>query len=158
MRILTLFLDGIGLGKDDPESNPFAIADTPVMRRLANDHRWLADTGFQRSARAAFIPTDPRLGVPRSSPKRYRASEPAHRLKCSPVDRPPLRTKTRGQHASNHSRAQLLQASDATGQVRKRLLTAYPPGLLANFDRGKTLRSSVQQAAYESGEPHFSHG
>ena len=36
-----------------------------------------------------------------------------------------------------------------------RLLTAYPPGLLRNFERGKTLRSSIQQAAYESGYPHF---
>ena len=37
-----------------------------------------------------------------------------------------------------------------------RHLTAYPPGLLADFKRGKTLRSSIQQAAYESGLPHFS--
>ena len=36
-----------------------------------------------------------------------------------------------------------------------RLLTAYPPRLLADFERGKTLRSSIQQAANESGQPHF---
>ena len=36
-----------------------------------------------------------------------------------------------------------------------RLLTAYPPRLIADFERGKTLRSSIQQAAFESGVPHL---
>ena len=64
MRILTLFLDGIGLGDDDPAINPFAAANTPNMRGLSNGKRWLKDTGWQASERAVFIPTDARLDVP----------------------------------------------------------------------------------------------
>ena len=30
MRLLFLFLDGVGLGVDDPEINPFSRANTPI--------------------------------------------------------------------------------------------------------------------------------
>ena len=63
MHILTLFLDGIGLGENDPEKNPFAVADMPTIHALTNGKRWLADTGRQESDRAIFIPTDACLGV-----------------------------------------------------------------------------------------------
>ena len=52
---------------------------------------------------------------------------------------------------AKHSYFRRLSESDRSA----RLLTAYPPRLLANFERGKTLRSSIQQAAFETGEPHF---
>jgi len=63
MHILFLFLDGIGLGDDDPETNPFAAADLPTLHNLTNGKRWLRDIGRQESERAIFIPTDPRMGI-----------------------------------------------------------------------------------------------
>src|SRR5690349_3223338 len=63
MRILLIFIDGIGLGDDDPAHNPFAVANTPTLHALARGHRWLRDTGRVESARATFIPTDARFGV-----------------------------------------------------------------------------------------------
>jgi len=63
MHILMIFLDGVGLGSDDPVHNPLATANLPTLSALANGQRWLASTGRQESARASFIPTDPRLGV-----------------------------------------------------------------------------------------------
>ena len=33
-RVLLVFLDGVGLGADDPETNPFARADAPCLRAL----------------------------------------------------------------------------------------------------------------------------
>jgi hypothetical protein len=35
MTILLLFLDGIGLGENDPDINPFVRADMPVLRESA---------------------------------------------------------------------------------------------------------------------------
>lgn len=64
MRVLLIFLDGIGLGDDDPTTNPFATANTPVLHALANGQRWLRDTGLQFSQHSVFIPTDAQLGVP----------------------------------------------------------------------------------------------
>ena len=58
-----IFLDGVGLGGDDPAVNPFCVANTPTLNALANGHRWLRQTGRQSSERAEFIPTDPRLGI-----------------------------------------------------------------------------------------------
>ena len=36
-RLLFLFLDGVGLGEADRDSNPFKAGDTPVLRRLLGD-------------------------------------------------------------------------------------------------------------------------
>ena len=64
MHILMFFLDGIGLGDDNADINPFAVANMSTLTALTNGKRWLRDTGQQESARALFIPTDPRLCIP----------------------------------------------------------------------------------------------
>ncbi|MBN2303511.1 MAG: peptidase, partial [Anaerolineae bacterium] len=63
-HILLIFLDGIGLGDDDPTVNPFAAALTPTLHALAGGNRWLRSTPRTDTGRALFIPTDPRLGMP----------------------------------------------------------------------------------------------
>jgi len=155
MRILTLFLDGIGLGEDNSEANPFAIADTPIMHSLANGEPWLVSTGFQRGGEAIFIPTDPRLGVPgRPQSGTGQASLLTGLNVPQLIGRhygPKPEAKTR-RIISEHSYFKRLTERGKSA----RLLTAYPQGLLSNFARGKTLRSGVQQAAFESGAPHFS--
>lgn len=157
MRILTLFLDGIGLGDDDPETNPFAIADTPIMRSLANGARWLATTGWQRSDHAVFIPTDAGLGVP-GRPQ----SGSGQASLLTGVNVPQRIGRHYGPKPDAATRAIVAEHSYFKRLTERgksaRLLTAYPPGLLANFARGKTLRSSIQQAAFEAGAPHFSTG
>lgn len=155
MRVLTLFLDGIGLGEDDPAVNPFAIAQTPIMQSLANGARWLATTGNQRSERAVFIPTDPRLGLPgRPQSGTGQASLLTGLNIAQLIGRhygPKPEAKTREIIAERSFFKRLTQRGKSA-----QLLTAYPPGLLTDFARGKTLRSSVQQAAFEAGAPHFS--
>jgi len=154
MRILTLFLDGIGLGADNPAANPFASADTPTMHELANGRPWLASTGFQRSERAIFIPTDPRLGLP-GRPQ----SGTGQASLLTGLNLPQLTGRHYGPKPDAQTREIIAERSYfkrlALRGKSARLLTAYPPGLLRNFARGKTLRSSVQQAAFESGAPHF---
>ena len=154
MTILTLFLDGVGLGADDPESNPFAVADTPTLCSLTNGLRWLASTGKQASDRAVFIPTDARLGV---AGKPQSGTGQASLLTGLNVPEiigrhygPKPDAKTR-EIIAKHSYFRRLTEKGRTA----RLLTAYPPRLIADFERGKTLRSSIQQAAFEAGAPHF---
>ena len=157
MRILTLFLDGIGLGDDNPEVNPFAAAKTPTMRALSNGKRWLASTGLQVSRRAAFIPTDANLGTPgRPQSGTGQASLLTGLNLPKLIGRhygPKPDAKTR-EIIAEHSYFRRLTQRGKTAA----LLTAYPPRLLADFERGKTLRSSIQQAAFESGVPHFTLG
>ncbi|MCY3779934.1 MAG: hypothetical protein OXG78_06475 [Chloroflexi bacterium] len=154
MRILTLFLDGIGLGDDNPEINPFAAADTPTMLEFSNGRRWLADTGRQESERAIFLPTDARLGVTGRPQSGTGQASLLTGLNASQLigrhygPKPDAETRSL---IAEHSTFRRLTMRGKSA----RLLTAYPPRLLSDFERGKTLRSSVQQAAFASGLPHF---
>jgi 2,3-bisphosphoglycerate-independent phosphoglycerate mutase len=44
MKFLFFFLDGVGLGKNDPKSNPFAQAKLPTLERLLGGQRLLIET------------------------------------------------------------------------------------------------------------------
>lgn len=154
MRILTLFLDGIGLGEDNPEINPFAAADTPTMHGLSKGKRWLAGIGVQQSKRAILIPTDARLGVP-GRPQ----SGTGQASLLTGFNLPKMIGRHYGPKPEAQTRAIIEEHSYFRSLSQRgnsaRLLTAYPPRLLADFERGKTLRSSIQQAAYASGAHHF---
>ena len=147
MHILTLFLDGIGLGADDRQHNPFAVADTPAMHALSNGRRWLTDTGLQESERAIFIPTDACLDV---GGRPQSGSGQAALL--TGINVPQRIGRHYGPKPDAATRAIVCQHS-LFRRLRDRgksarLLTAYPPGLQANWRRGKTLRSSIQLADY----------
>ena len=58
MHLLFLFFDGIGLGLDDPETNPFAAQALPTLTQFTADKKWLAGLPRIESDHASFIPTD----------------------------------------------------------------------------------------------------
>jgi 2,3-bisphosphoglycerate-independent phosphoglycerate mutase len=61
-RVLFLFLDGVGLGPDDPNTNPLAAAYLPALASLVGG-RPVLPTG-QDGPDSALRPLDARLGVP----------------------------------------------------------------------------------------------
>ena len=63
-RVLVLFLDGVGLGDDDPEANPFAHADLPTLRGLLDGRRPVRANGGFSTRHATLLPLDAQLGVP----------------------------------------------------------------------------------------------
>jgi len=70
MHLLFLFLDGIGLGPDDPSSNPFARAHLPNLHILLGGQRLLAGTAPFTGERASLLALDACLsvnGVPQSA-------------------------------------------------------------------------------------------
>jgi 2,3-bisphosphoglycerate-independent phosphoglycerate mutase len=152
MRILMIFLDGIGLGADDPAINPFAAAHTPTLWALANGHRWVATTGQQTSDRAVFIPTDPRMGVP-GRPQ----SGTGQATILTGINVP----QYVGEHYGpkpNQATRQLLAETNFFKEVvehglQAALLEAYPPPWHKGINSGKRLRASFQQAAHEAGLP-----
>jgi len=154
MHILMLFLDGIGLGDDDPDANPFAVAQMPTLTALTNGKRWLRGIGRQESQWAIFIPTDPRLGVPG---RPQSATGQAAILTGKNVP------QMIGEHYGpkpNLAIRELLAEDNFFKRVvvqgkKATLLDAYPPMWHHDHDRGKSLRSSYQQAAYEAGQRLF---
>lgn len=150
MRVLMIFLDGIGLGAADPATNPFAAAATPTLCSLAAGQRWLARTGRRCSERALFLPTDPRMGVPgRPQSGTGQASIFTGR------NVPRLTGRHYGPQPDKTTRA-LLAENNLFSQVVRRgnsaaLLEAYPPGWHRAVANGRRLRSAYQQAAHEAG-------
>ena len=43
-RILFLFMDGIGLGDDDPANNPFAACQMPALEALLGGRKLILET------------------------------------------------------------------------------------------------------------------
>jgi hypothetical protein len=153
-HILLIFLDGVGLGDDDPAVNPFSAASTPTLNVLANGHRWVRDTGKQVSERAIFIPTDPRMGVPG---RPQSASGQAAILTGRNI--PQLIGEHYGPRPNLPIR-QLLAEDNFFKQVvahglTAALIEAYPPPFHQSINSGKRLRSSYQQALHEAGLPLF---
>lgn len=62
-RILFLFLDGVGLGADDPARNPLAAAHLPTLTAALGGTRPLENAPRIETDTALFIPTDATLGV-----------------------------------------------------------------------------------------------
>ncbi len=152
MHILLIFLDGIGLGNHDPANNPFSVANTPTLHALAGGQRWERSTGRVESERAIFIPTDPRFGVagrPQSATgqaaimtgRNVPAEIGEH---YGPKPNPAIRAIL----AENNLFKQL-----TTHGKHAALLDAYPPRFFEAINRGKRLRSSLQEAAYIGGVP-----
>lgn len=154
MHILMIFLDGIGLGDDNPETNPFAAADTPTLISLANRHRWLRGIGRQESERAIFIPTDANMGIPG---RPQSASGQAAILTGRNV--PQLIGEHYGPRPNPPIRELLAEGNIFKTLVRTgktaALLEAYPPRFHEAINSGKRLRSSYQQALHEAGLPLF---
>jgi 2,3-bisphosphoglycerate-independent phosphoglycerate mutase len=149
-RVLLIFLDGIGLGDDDPATNPFAVADTPTLRALAGGRRWLRDTPRTETDRAVFIPTDPRLGIagrPQSATgqatiltgRNIPAEIGQH---YGPRPNAPIRAIL-----NEHNLFKQIVADGGTAA----LINAYPPRFHALIASGKRLPSSIQQAALAAG-------
>jgi len=153
LHILIIFIDGIGLGDDDPTINPFAAAHTPTLWALAGGHKWLRSTPRTLTDRALFIPTDPRLGVPG---RPQSGSNQAAILTGRNV--PAEIGEHYGPKPNEATRAILKQDRNLFKQITLHgltaaLLDAYPPDFFRAIDSGRRLRSSIQQAAFEGGVP-----
>jgi 2,3-bisphosphoglycerate-independent phosphoglycerate mutase len=153
-RILFIFVDGIGLGDDNPEINPFAVANLPTLTALTNGKKWIRGIGRQISERVIFIPTDPRLGV---AGRPQSGTSQAAILTGKNV--PQIIGRHYGPKPDEVTR-NLLAQDNFFITVKERgkhaaLLDAYPPKLLEDIERGYTLPSSIQYAAIHSGQSLF---
>ncbi|MEL6403912.1 MAG: hypothetical protein AAFN11_16225 [Chloroflexota bacterium] len=153
-HILLLFVDGIGLGVDDDEHNPFSVAEMPTLTALTNGHRWLETTTRQTNERAVFVPTDPRLGV---EGRPQSGSSQAVILTGQNVP------EMLGRHYGPLPNAPIRELLDETNffitardnAADAALISAYPPQRLRGINSGKRLPSSVQYAAIASGQNLF---
>ena len=63
MKLLFFFIDGIGLGKNDPASNPFARVDMPVLQNMLGGRRLIQGSAPQHTLSASLLSIDAGLGI-----------------------------------------------------------------------------------------------
>ncbi len=63
MNFLFLFLDGVGLGPNNPQTNPLAAAEMPVLQSLLGGRKMLESAAPFQGPHATLLALDPNLGV-----------------------------------------------------------------------------------------------
>ncbi|WP_420629542.1 hypothetical protein [Candidatus Leptofilum sp.] len=143
------FLDGVGLGGDDPTVNPFVTAKLPNLAGLLGDGWYLTREPIMTEY-ASLIPTDANLKMPK---KPQSATGQATILTGRNV--PQLVGEHYGPKPNPAVRAVIAEGTlfqevvDAGGQAG--LITPYPQGYFDAIESGKRLLSSVPLAATEAG-------
>ncbi|MBC8331610.1 MAG: hypothetical protein H8E28_06490 [Anaerolineae bacterium] len=148
MRLLFLFLDGVGLGDDDPDLNPFARARMPnLVNLLAGQclHALEGKLPFH-GVRASLVPIDACLGIP-GLPQS--ASGQATLLTGENI--PKLIGEHYGPKPNAAIRAilesdNIFKRLQTSGQ-RAALINAFPNGYFAGIQSGKRLPGAIAMAA-----------
>jgi hypothetical protein len=157
MHIILNFLDGIGLGEDDPAINPFASMNTPTLHALSGGKRWLHNTGRIESERAIFIPTDARLGVEKLRP----ASGSGQATILTGRNIP----QEIGEHYGpkpNQAIRDILDEDNLFITLKNSgrkaaLINPFPPRFFQGINSGRRLPDSVQYSVRAAGIPLLTH-
>jgi hypothetical protein len=152
MHLLFLFMDGIGLGNDDPSSNPFARADLPNLHALLGGQRLLSGTAPFTGKRASLLALDACLGVdgvPQSATGQAvllsGTNVPAVLgYHYGPKPNPPVAEFLRNGNLFNR----LQHAGRSIGS-----LNAYPPPYFEAIDSGRRVYSAIPLALASAGVP-----
>jgi 2,3-bisphosphoglycerate-independent phosphoglycerate mutase len=152
VKILFFFLDGVGLGGDDPGINPLARTQMPVTVALLGGKRLVAEAAPLETRRATLAALDACLGVeglPQSATGqaslltgRNVAAELGYHY--GPKPNPAVAEVLR--------RGTLFSAVTGAGR-RAGLLNAYPPTYFAAIASGRRLYSAIPLALTSAGLP-----
>lgn len=155
MSLLFIFLDGIGLGANDPNKNPFARIQMPNLENLLGGRKLVSGSAPYVGERATLLSLDATLGVP-GLPQ----SATGQAVLLTGVNVP----AQIGEHYGpkpNPAVAKYLLNGNLFSQMRlagrsAALLNAYPPRYFHSVDSGKRLYSSIPLAVTSAGLRLFS--
>ena len=152
MTFLFLFMDGVGLGADDSQYNPFARAALPNLTALLGGQALVASSAPLETQRASLLALDACLGVsglPQSATgqavlltgQNVPASLGYH---YGPKPNPAV--------ASFLTNGNIFSRLEQAGQ-HTAFLNAYPPGYFAAIESGKRIYSAIPLAATSANLP-----
>lgn len=156
MKLLFLFLDGIGLGENNAEINPFAKAHMPFLESLLGGQKLTQDAELVDNELVCLRAVDANLGV-----SGLPQSATGQAVLLTGINIP----EKLGYHYGpkpNPEVAQFLNADTIFHKVIKAnkktaLLNAYPPRYFDGIDSGKRLYSSIPLALTNAGISLFTH-
>lgn len=156
MNLLFIFLDGIGLGADDPEINPFARAKMPHLQSLLGDRHLTLQAAPFESEHVSLLAIDAGLGV-NGLPQ----SATGQAVLLTGVNIPAelgyhYGPKPNPEVASFLDGATIFSRTIKAGK-NAALLNAYPPRYFEGIDSGRRLYSSIPLALTNAGIPLFTH-
>ena len=151
-HILFLFLDGVGLGPDDPAINPFARAEMPNLSRLLDGRRLVDGAAPLHGPRASVVGIDACMGVA-GMPQ----SGSGQAALLTGLNVPAL---IGGHYGPWPSAAivNLLANGNIFRAVRRQgktaaFLNAYPPSYFHAIESRRRVYSSIPQAVVAAGLP-----
>lgn len=164
MNVLFLFLDGVGLGEDDPDKNPFVFADSPTFDVLLSGRKLLKENAPYLSRYCSFISIDAQMGIeglPQSAtgqatlltglnfPKKlgiHYGPKPNQEI----TDFFGIRLEEKDLDAYDHKTISIFARMVKEGK-RASLLNAYPPSYFTGINTKKRNHSVIPLAATSSG-------
>ena len=156
MRVLFIFLDGIGLGENNLETNPFSRASMPNLKLQLNGRSLLKESAPFHGERASLVAVDPAVGVsglPQSATgqailltgKNISAELGYH---YGPKPNPAV---------AAYLKDGTLFSDFIQAGKKATLLNAYPPRYFEAVKSGKRLYSSIPLSVTNAGIPLFNH-
>ena len=144
------FMDGVGLGDDDPEVNPFVTAHLPNLTELLGEGWYLKGNGRILTERASFIPTDANLEMPNRPQSATGQATILTGRNVSQLIGEHYGPKPNQAVRDVVAKGTLFSEVVSTGGTAA-LLTPYPQGYFDGINSGKRLYSSVPLAATNAG-------
>jgi 2,3-bisphosphoglycerate-independent phosphoglycerate mutase len=150
VKFLFIFLDGVGLGPDDPQINPLARTEMPVLESLLGNRRMLAQTAPLETERVTLLSLDAQLateGIPQSATGQASLltgrNIPAEiGYHYGPKPNPEI-----AEYLKNGNLFQRLLRSGC----RAALINAYPPGYFEAIRSGRRLYAAIPLAVTSAG-------
>jgi 2,3-bisphosphoglycerate-independent phosphoglycerate mutase len=154
MRLLFIFLDGVGLGADNPETNPFARVHMPALQALLGGQRLLAASAPFAGERATLLALDAALGVAGLA-----QSATGQAVLMTGINIPARIGEHYGPKPNPQVAGYIVTSNIFSQLIRSgkkaALLNAYPPRYFDGVDSGRRLYSAIPLAVTSAGLPLF---
>jgi 2,3-bisphosphoglycerate-independent phosphoglycerate mutase len=155
-RVIFIFLDGVGMGPDDPAINPLAAACYPTLGRLLEGVRPVLAAGRRSLAEIELVPTDARLGI---------AGRPQSATGQAAILTGINAPQRLGEHYGPRPDSRVRAILDEGGIFRRlhaagrtaHFCNAYPARYFEAVQRGRRLLSAVPYAAVAGGQTLLTH-
>jgi 2,3-bisphosphoglycerate-independent phosphoglycerate mutase len=164
MKVLFLFLDGVGLGTNDSQINPFANLEMPNLQGVLGGHKLVMDSlstasssdlgygGRLETDRATLLALDAGLGVdglPQSATGQAALLTGINVPKEIGYHYGPKPNQAVADFIRNGN---IFSALSENG-YKSGLLNAYPPGYFSGINSGRRLFSAIPLAVTSAGIP-----
>lgn len=154
MRVLFIFLDGIGLGENNQGINPFANANMPHLTELLDGRLLIKESAPFQGERASLVAVDPSVGV-EGLPQSATGQAMLLTGKNIPAELGYHYGPKPNPAVAAYLKDETLFSNFAKAGKKTALLNAYPPRYFDGIDSGRRLYSSIPLAVTSAGIPLF---